>query len=102
VHVSNTTSVATRQYGLVYTSCMLTVGAFEAKTNLSALLERVAQGESIRITRHGKPVARIVPDNPANASRDMDDVIEAIRRFRSGRSIGSSEIRSMVEEGRRF
>jgi prevent-host-death family protein len=81
---------------------VITVGAFEAKTNLSALLERVAQGESIRITRHGKPVARIVPDNPAIASHEIDDVIEAIRRFRSERKIGPAEIRSLIEEGRRF
>jgi prevent-host-death family protein len=36
---------------------MDTIGAFEAKTHLSSLLERVAQGESFTITRHGKPVA---------------------------------------------
>jgi prevent-host-death family protein len=81
---------------------MITVGAFEAKTNLSSLLERVAQGETIRITRHGKPVARIVPDDPATASRDVDDVIEAIRQFRRGKKINSVEIRSLIEEGRRF
>jgi prevent-host-death family protein len=81
---------------------MITVGAFEAKTNLSSLLERVAQGETIRITRHGKPVARIVPDDPATASRDVDDVIEAIRQFRRGKKIKSVEIRSLIEEGRRF
>lgn len=37
------------------------VGAFEAKTHLSALLERVAQGEEIVITRHGRPIARLLP-----------------------------------------
>ena len=37
------------------------IGACEAKTHLPQLLDRVAQGESLTITRHGKPVARLVP-----------------------------------------
>ena len=40
---------------------METVGANEAKTHLPSLLDRVARGESLTITRHGKPVARLVP-----------------------------------------
>jgi prevent-host-death family protein len=36
------------------------VGAFEAKTKFSELLERVRQGEEITITRHEKPIARLV------------------------------------------
>ena len=40
---------------------MITVGAFEAKTTLSALLERVAAGEEVLITKHGRALARIVP-----------------------------------------
>ena len=37
------------------------IGATEAKTHLPRLLDRVARGESLTITRHGKPVARLVP-----------------------------------------
>lgn len=81
---------------------MITVGAFEAKTNLSALLERVAQGESIRITRHGKPIARIVPDDPELTTSDLTEVIDAIREFRCGRCVKPQEIRSFIDEGRRF
>ena len=40
---------------------MKTVGAFEAKTHFARLLERVANGEQIVITKHGTPVARLVP-----------------------------------------
>jgi prevent-host-death family protein len=39
---------------------MITVGVFEAKTHLSSLLDRVAEGEEVVITKHGKPVARLV------------------------------------------
>ena len=38
------------------------IGAFEAKNKLGALLDRVEHGEEIVITRHGKPVARLVPN----------------------------------------
>ena len=42
------------------------VGAFEAKTHLSALLERVATGESFRITKRGRPVADLRPIDDAD------------------------------------
>jgi prevent-host-death family protein len=41
------------------------IGAFEAKNTLGTLLDRVEQGEEIVITRHGKPVARLVPNSGA-------------------------------------
>jgi prevent-host-death family protein len=40
---------------------MVQIGAFEAKNELGALLDRVEQGEEIVITRHGKPIARLAP-----------------------------------------
>jgi prevent-host-death family protein len=42
---------------------MLEVGAFEAKNTLGTLLDRVEKGEEVVITRHGKPVARLVPNS---------------------------------------
>jgi len=42
---------------------MLEVGAFEAKNTLGSLLDRVENGEEVLITRHGKPVARLVPNS---------------------------------------
>ena len=42
-----------------------TVGAYEAKTRLAALLDRVENGETLTITRNGRPVARLVPADPA-------------------------------------
>jgi prevent-host-death family protein len=40
----------------------MSIGAYDAKTRLSELLDRVEKGEQIVITRHGKPVARLVPE----------------------------------------
>jgi prevent-host-death family protein len=51
---------------------MLTLGTFEAKTTFSALLDRVAAGEDIIITRHGKPVARLTHSGLADTNRLRD------------------------------
>jgi len=55
------------------------IGAFEAKNTLGSLLDRVEQGEEIIITRHGKPVARLVPNTGGN---DKDRVRAAFQRLR--------------------
>jgi prevent-host-death family protein len=55
------------------------IGAFEAKNKLSWLLDRVEQGEEITITRHGRPVARMVP---TNAGFDRSQAHAALQRMR--------------------
>jgi len=59
---------------------MAEVGAFEAKNTLGSLLDRVEQGEEIVITRHGRPVARLVPNR---RGRDPEESEAAIERIRS-------------------
>jgi prevent-host-death family protein len=81
---------------------MYSVGAYEAKTHLPQLLDRVARGEEIRITRNGRPVARLVPE-PGEEATDVRSVIAQIREFRKGRRLGDDiSIRELIEEGRRF
>jgi prevent-host-death family protein len=58
---------------------MTEVGSFEAKNKLSALLDRVEQGEEIIITRHGKPVAKLVP---ATGWADRSEARAALQRMR--------------------
>jgi prevent-host-death family protein len=77
------------------------VGAYEAKTHLPELLDRVEGGETITITRHGKAIAKLVPAEPVK-SVDVRAAVEEMKRFRKGRSLGGLSIREMVEEGRRF
>ncbi len=55
------------------------IGAFEAKNTLGALLDRVEAGEEIVITRHGKPVAKLVPNA---ATIDREQVRAAVERIR--------------------
>jgi prevent-host-death family protein len=81
---------------------MESVGAYEAKTHLPRLLDRVARGEEIQITRNGRPVARLVPE-PGSDADDVRSVIAQMREFRKGRKIGKDvTIRQLIEEGRRF
>lgn len=57
------------------------IGAFEAKTRLSVLLKRAEAGESFVITRHGQPVARLVPED-ADDRAAIDRAIEKLWSFR--------------------
>lgn len=80
------------------------VGSYEAKTHLPALLERVAKGERITITRHGKPIAQLVPVEP-ETKPDVKAAVEAMRAFRekNGPVLGDDlTIRDLIEEGRRY
>ena len=55
------------------------VGAYDAKTHFSELLERVAAGEQITITRHGSPVARLVPVHPVSSEEERRAAVNAMR-----------------------
>ena len=82
---------------------MENIGSFEAKTHLPQLLERVAKGEEFTITKHGKPVARLVPTQTARPKPDVRAAVEAMKQFRKGRTLGEGvTVRDLIEEGRRF
>ena len=81
---------------------MESVGSFEAKTHLSQLLDRVAQGESIAITRHGEPVALLVPVRPGDPKISHNEIVEGMRALRRRVKPGRMTIREMVEQGRRY
>ena len=83
---------------------MSTITAFEAKTRFGELLERVSRGEEVVITRHDKPVARLVPVGAHNiedvrrAVQGLRDLLEETRA--SGGELSDSEVRAAIEEGR--
>lgn len=79
---------------------METVGAYEAKTHLPKLLERVLKGERITITKHGVPVAVLQPPDPEKRV-DTKSVIAELKNFRDKHDLDGFSIRSMIEEGRR-
>jgi prevent-host-death family protein len=76
------------------------VGAYEAKTHLSELLERVKNGEQITITKHGVPVAILKPVDKDKYA-DPKETIKKLRRFRENHNTEGISIREMIEEGRR-
>jgi len=85
------------------------VGAFEAKNTLGTLLDRVERGEEIVITRHGKPVARLVPSNGDPDQNQVKAAFDGLReRARQlatenpGRpAFDWEEIKQLRDEGRR-
>ena len=81
---------------------MDTIGAFEAKTHLAALLDRVAKGERITITRHGIPAAVLVPAAGAAAKLSHKDIVEGMRALRKRVKPGRMSVRDMVTHGRRY
>jgi len=80
---------------------MVRIGAYEAKTHLAELLRRVEGGERITITRHGVPVAELVPPGGAN-SIGAREAVSGLRSFAEGRTLGPDvSIRDLIAEGRR-
>jgi prevent-host-death family protein len=76
------------------------VGAFEAKTHLPELLNRVAQGERVTITRRGKPVALLVPVELPPALSPAQ-AVQRLRQLRQGVTWGEGvSLREAIEEGR--
>ena len=81
---------------------MTAIGTFEAKNKLSELLDRVEAGEEITITRHGKPVARLVaPAMDTERLAKAKAAAESIRKNSIGKSLGGLKIKDLIEEGRR-
>jgi len=77
------------------------VGAYEAKTHLSELLRRVEKGERITITKHGHPVAELVPASDERRQR-VSEAIAGLKEFSKGRKLDGVTIRELIDEGRRF
>jgi len=81
---------------------MDTVGAFDAKTHLASLLDRVAKGERITITRHGVPAAMLVPIAGSGERPSHQEIVEGMRALRKTVKAGKLSVREMVNEGRRL
>jgi len=75
------------------------VGAYEAKTHLPKLLERAAKGERITITKHGVPVAILIP--ATQGTRPLAQTVDALKAFRSRHTLGDLALREMIETGRK-
>jgi len=74
------------------------VGAYEAKTHLPQLLERVVGGERITITKHGHSVAVL---QPVEGGENVADIINGLKQFRRGKRLKGLSVKDMIEDGRR-
>jgi prevent-host-death family protein len=79
---------------------MSQIGAFEAKTHLSELLDRVESGEELVIARRGRPVARLVPIADANQQRAAE-AVKRLLALRRGATLGGIDWRELRDAGRR-
>ncbi|HJT34874.1 MAG TPA: type II toxin-antitoxin system prevent-host-death family antitoxin [Pirellulales bacterium] len=81
---------------------MTSISFYEARTHFSELLDQVARGKRILITRRGRPAALLSPP-PAEATKDVKQVIAEMKALRRGNTLGKGlSIRRLIEEGRRF
>jgi prevent-host-death family protein len=78
------------------------IEALDAKTHLSTLLDRVAKGEQIMITRNGIPVAVLMPVDVQRSGYSHKEIVERLRALRKRVRPGKVSVREMVTEGRRF
>ncbi len=77
-----------------------TIGAFEAKTHFSELIEDVSHGRNVTITRRGKPVAKLIPyqeGNVSSRSSAISDLIELSKQID-----GKFYLKALVKEGRKY
>lgn len=79
---------------------MAEVSAYDAKTHLSKLLERVQKGERFVITRHGHPVAELRPVERPSPEK-VRAIVERMKAFQAKHSLGGATIRELIQEGRK-
>jgi prevent-host-death family protein len=77
------------------------IGAYDAKTHFSQLLERVAGGEEITITRHGLPIARLVPARPSASAQARREAIATMRQLASRNRLRGLKVKELIAEGRK-
>ncbi len=78
-----------------------TYGAFEAKNKLSELLDLVEEGATIVITRHGTPIARLIPFEDTHDREKVRGAIAELKRMRKGMKLRGLSIRDLLREGRK-
>jgi prevent-host-death family protein len=77
------------------------VGAYDAKTHFSELLEKVERGQEVTITRHGTPVARLIPVKKTSTREERRAAIEHWIQSSKGITLGGLKVRDLIKEGRR-
>ena len=82
---------------------MESIAAFDAKTRLSELLDRAAKGETFQITKHGRPVGKLVPPDTARDPQVIAEAVARLKRFRGAfKGMRRNELIDLKHQGHRF
>ena len=98
----NQTRTLDKQTRMTETGRMKEVGIYEAKTRLARLVKDVERGETVTLTRHGHPVARIVPIEAERRSAPEKSLAQAFRELSRGNRLDGVTIRELIDEGRKY
>jgi len=79
---------------------MRRIGSYEAKTNLPRLLDEVARGETVTITKHGVPLAVLASAVESGTAR-VREAVAGLRAFRDRHDLRGVTIRELIDDGRR-
>ncbi|MGD0390843.1 MAG: type II toxin-antitoxin system prevent-host-death family antitoxin [Tepidisphaeraceae bacterium] len=79
---------------------MRKIGAYELKTHLAEVLDSVEHGQTVVVTRHGKPIARISPD-AVDQREQVNQAVKSLLDFPRTPLPKGVTIRKLIEEGRR-
>ena len=79
---------------------MREVGVYEAKTHLAELLDFVSRGESVKILRHGKPVALMIPPTK-DKKMPVGETIARLKHLRKDATLGGISLKTLMNEGRK-
>jgi prevent-host-death family protein len=79
---------------------MTEIGASEARTHFWRLLDQVARGETLTISRHGKPVAQLIPIGGSSRNERLRAIAE-LKQLRTGQTLGGLSVRELIN-GRRW
>jgi prevent-host-death family protein len=79
---------------------MQTIQASEAKTHFLRLLDEVERGETVVITRHGKPVARVIPELSIDRERRARAAASILEIRKRTKPVSLPEILAARDEGR--
>ncbi len=79
---------------------MRTIGSYELKTHLSEVLDAVEHGQAVIVTRHGRPVARMMPPDAAGRE-DVNHVVRSLMAFPRTSLPRGVTIKGLIDEGRR-
>lgn len=79
------------------------IGAFDAKSRLSELLDRAAKGETFQITKHGRLVGKLVPPDGARDLKVIADAVQRLKRFRGAmKGVTREELCALAHAEHRF